>query len=248
MGNIVDSFVFLPPQYSNNTRPEIPDDWIFIESTSGYRIPCLYKKTSSKYTIIYSHGNAEDLYMLDTWIRYLSTITPISIIAYDYTGYGASYSPIDKQIYPSEYNCYEDIYSIYRFLINNGVDSNNIIAFGRSLGTGPSCYLAQHHQLGGLILQSAYMSIDKVKIPFSVPGLERFNNLNRISTIKCKVVFIHGKEDQYIPLIHSQTLSNKCGQRNVYWWVDGGGHNDLEYVSGEEYINNMRLFLDSVFN
>jgi len=42
------------------------------------------------------------------------------------------------------------------------VESDNIYIFGRSLGSGPSLYLASRRKIGGLILMSPFTSIQGV--------------------------------------------------------------------------------------
>ena len=57
--------------------------------------------------------------------------------------------------------CYDDIDAAYAFLTENLHQlPENIVVYGRSLGSGPSCYLAERLskkkvKLGGLVLQVA---------------------------------------------------------------------------------------------
>ena len=59
----------------------------------------------------------------------------------------------------SEANCYDDIDAAYNFLTEKmQMKPENIVLYGRSLGSGPSCYLAErlqkeNIQIGGIILQ-----------------------------------------------------------------------------------------------
>ncbi|EGR30012.1 hypothetical protein IMG5_144450 [Ichthyophthirius multifiliis] len=39
------------------------------------------------------------------------------------------------------------------------IQEKNIFLFGRSIGTGPACFLGSKRQPGGIILMSAYTSI-----------------------------------------------------------------------------------------
>lgn len=65
----------------------------------------------------------------------------------EYTGYGSN----EEFFEPSEEYIYNDIECVYEYLINEkGLSSKNIILYGRSLGSGPSCYLAEKFpNLGG---------------------------------------------------------------------------------------------------
>ena len=88
-------------------------------------------------SIIYSHGNGEDIGTLEDLLQ--SWKEPEwEIIAFDYPGYGLSEGK------PSESGCYEAISVVYEHLVETlNRDSNRVIAWGRSLGTGPTTYLAE---------------------------------------------------------------------------------------------------------
>lgn len=43
-------------------------------------------------TILFSHGNAEDLNTAYSWMKKLSKNLSVNVIGYDYTGYGYSNS------------------------------------------------------------------------------------------------------------------------------------------------------------
>jgi len=43
--------------------------------------------------------------------------------------------------------------------MNHQYDVKNVIFYGRSMGTGPACYLASKYECGGLIMCSAYTTV-----------------------------------------------------------------------------------------
>ena len=65
---------------------------------------------------------------------------------------------------PTEKNCYADIEAAYRYLLEvRRIPPEQIVLYGRSLGSGPSCYLAaktarEGRSVGGVILQSPLLS------------------------------------------------------------------------------------------
>lgn len=56
---------------------------------------------------------------------------------------------------------YDEIESVYTYLVEEReVPPERIMLFGRSVGSGPTCYLAQkYNNFMGVILESAFMSI-----------------------------------------------------------------------------------------
>ena len=78
----------------------------------------------------------------------------INILGYDYSGYGCSSGT------PSVSNTIADINACYQFLLQaKGKRPEDIVVYGQSVGSGPSCDLAaQEKDLKGLVLHSPLMS------------------------------------------------------------------------------------------
>jgi len=65
----------------------------------------------------------------------------------EYSGYG-DFNDNDTEC--SEANIYDDIECVYKYITTEkNIDPKTIILYGRSLGSGPTCYLAEHHVVGG---------------------------------------------------------------------------------------------------
>jgi fermentation-respiration switch protein FrsA (DUF1100 family) len=154
MGNKLSSLVFQPPEvtYTHTKRPLI---WL---PTKDHRpIPAFYIDRQAKVTFLFSHGNAEDLGTIYEWFLMFTMELNINLLAYDYEGYGRTTGT------PSEKSCYENIDAAYEYLTQTMNQSpENIVLYGRSLGTGPSLYLAERLakegvQLGGIVLQVSFL-------------------------------------------------------------------------------------------
>ena len=165
MGSKLSSLVFQPPEVSYfHSKKQII--WLRAvrncsnnpsssssSSNTGISIPAFYLDRKSKITILFSHGNAEDLGLIYEWFCEFSKAVHVNVLAYDYEGYGKAVG------HPNEQSCYANIDAAYSFLTETlHINPENIVLFGRSLGRGPSCYLAerlhcQNVQLGGMILQ-----------------------------------------------------------------------------------------------
>ncbi|CAL9080135.1 unnamed protein product [Musa acuminata var. zebrina] len=69
---------------------------------------------------------------------------------YDYSEYGAStveiiYHAFLYGVYPSEYNTYADIETVYQCLQTEyGAGQEDLILYGQSVGSGPTLHLAAH--------------------------------------------------------------------------------------------------------
>lgn len=229
-----------------------PDNVIFQPQPSSYkddgRIIKLVtpgdKKISAKYyankqavyTILFSHGNAEDIGDIEPLIWYL-TDAGFNVLTYDYRGYGTSEGE------PSEQNSYEDIESAYKYLTQElRTPAGRIILHGRSLGGGPSIDLAAREPVGGLILESTFTSAFRVVTRWRVIPFDKFENINKIAGVKCPVLVIHGKEDWTIPFHHGEALFAAAPGPKFSFWVAQAGHNDLFNTARQSYIESIQRF------
>lgn len=53
-------------------------------------IPAFFIDRDAKFTMLFSHGNAEDLGMIIQYFREVSHILEVNIFSYEYSGYGMS--------------------------------------------------------------------------------------------------------------------------------------------------------------
>jgi fermentation-respiration switch protein FrsA (DUF1100 family) len=195
---------------------------------------------NATYTILYSHGNAEDLGDIQDILHQFYE-HGFSIMAYDYSGYGTSTGT------PSEQTTYTNILTVYEHLLHEyHLRAEDILVFGRSVGGGPSVDLAARKPVGGLIIESSFVSAFRVVTRFPIFPFDKFNNLCKISAVSCPVLVIHGKRDGTIPFWHGKTLYEKAHFPKMKFWVDKAHHDDVVWIAGEVYWNVIEQFVDLV--
>lgn len=229
MGGTISALVFQPPNVSYNIVA-VPLVW--LQTESGNQIPAFYIDRKAKVTLLFSHGNAEDLGLIYEWFVSLSAELKVNVLAYEFDGYGRSSAAL-----PSEQACYEDISAAYHFLTKELRQlPENIVLYGRSLGSGPTLFLAEKLarekvRLGGVILQSPITSIFRILFPFrwTLPG-DHFCNIDKIGNVNAPLLVIHGIKDEIVPFAHGEELflASQVEMRAKPLWVDGAGHNNLE--------------------
>jgi len=192
-----DGMIFQPHPSSYKDTAEI----LKLTSTNGNKISALYlADPSAKFTLLVSHGNAEDLDDDRDWLEKLRR-AGFSVFAYDYQGYGTSEGK------PSEQALYDDENAAYDYLVAKlKTAPERIVIFGRSVGSGPAVNIAARSPTAGLILQSAFVSTFRVLTRIPILPFDKFPNSKDIRRVHCPVLIMHGTADGVIDLWHGQKL------------------------------------------
>lgn len=169
-----------------------------VEVARGMKIPVLVvTHPNAKYTMIYSHGNATDCGAMFPMYCMIALYLKINVVGYDYTGYGASMA---AGIPPTEKQTYKDIKAVYDYCLRTKLvsdPSSEIVLYGQSVGSGPSCYLAgcsKTRPIAGLVLHSPILSgLRVITDSRFLACFDIFPNIKRIRNIKVPLFVIHGK-------------------------------------------------------
>ena len=171
--------------------------------------------------VIFGHGNGE---IIDFWPVKLEGFTRlgIALLLVEYPGYGSSAgSPSQDSIVQTFVAAYDDLVS------RKDIDSSRIIFFGRSLGGGAVCALAQRRSPAALILMSTFTSVRSFAKQFLLPSFlvrDPFDNLSVIKNYPGPVLILHGRRDEVIPFTHGRKLYKSAQNGKMISYE--AGHND----------------------
>lgn len=224
------------PRYKEND-PNI----IKISLPDGLEISGIYlKNPDAKYTILYSHGNAEDLGTVQHRLQnYLQA--GFSIISYDYPGYGTSEGQTNEK------STYQAVFAVYNYLTENlNIAPSDIIAYGFSIGSGPTLELATKKPLAAVILQSPLLSVFRYITCIQIFPWDTYDNYKKISQIKVPILIYHGTRDIIIPFFHGKFLWNKAPFPKTFVKIPKAGHNNLLTLAGQTYWDTLRKFVSSL--
>jgi abhydrolase domain-containing protein 17 len=228
-----DSMIFLPQPASYSD----PKDRLKLPVTATEKIAALYlPNPQSTYTLLYIHGNAEDLGDIRPVLDRLRS-WGFSVFAYDYRGFGTSDG------HPSEQNAYQEAEAAYTYLTQQlKVPPARIMLYGRSVGGGSATELATRHPVAGLILESTFTSAFRVVVPFPLLPFDKFTNLDKLAKVRCPVLILHGEADRTIPVHHGQQLYAAAPEPKQALWVAQADHNDFTWVAGERHRQALLTF------
>lgn len=195
---------------------------------------------TAKYTMLYLHGNYEDLGSVAEYIpAFLQQ--GYAVFAVDYRGYGHSEGA------SSEKNIYADARVAYDYMrMQLGVPPERIVLFGYSLGGAPAVELALHQPAAGLVLQGAFVSAYRVMTHYPLVMGDKLVNLAKVPRLKLPVLYLHGTEDRTVPIWHGEALYAATQARKMKLFVEGGHHSGLADFTGPRYWETLKAFTDSL--
>lgn len=201
----------------------------FVEKTfkveNGEIHGLFFPKENSKGLIFYCHGNAGSM---ESWGVHAEDFKAYDydLLMFDYRGYGKSPGQVG-----SEDEFLGDSETIFKEMLKS-YKKENIIIYGRSLGTGVASYLASKYHVKYLVLETPYFSFESMMgnhYPFLPKFLLRFplRQESFISKIKSPIHMFHGTEDETIPYSEATKLHQKYPEKLKFTTIPGGLHNNL---------------------
>jgi len=220
-----------------NANEEIPA--YLIHPSADARLAC-GRNGRRPLTILYSHGNAEDIALLLDYAVDLAEAAQVSVFCYEYVGY--SLSKLNHGASPTESGCKRSVEAAWRYLTTElNIPPNDIVILGRSIGSGPAVHLASRPHIegtahsplnaSGVILQSPIESgaraIFGKKTSWVGYYADLFRNYEKVHAITAPVGIMHGTDDEVVPVENGKALHALVQQAVPPLWMQGYGHNDM---------------------
>lgn len=237
-----ESFIFHPhalPQNYTFSYPETFEE-VMLNTPDGEKINALHFKTENpKGVVLYFHGNAGNL---ADWGSVAQQFLPnnYDLFIMDYRGFGKSTGKVSKN------NLVLDAQFCYSHLIEQGYKADEIVIYGRSIGTGVASTLARTTEHAKLILESPFNNMTALVnhyapfLPIKLLLRYKFPTDENIAVLSTPVYIIYGKQDEIIPYQLAEQL--KAANANINSYIfDSGGHNNL--ASQAKFFPVMREIL-----
>lgn len=171
--------------------------------------------------IVFFHGNGELIDFLPA-----DFAEPrrwgLGVLLVEFPGYGRSSGA------PSQETITDTALAAHEWTRTQGtIDSQRIIAYGRSLGGGAAAILAAQRPIAGLVLESTFTSVRSFAHDFWLPELavlDPFDTLAVLAAYEGPVLILHGSRDQVVPVHHAEALARAA--RHSELELVSCGHND----------------------
>ena len=217
---------------------------VWIETADGVLIHGWYfPHEESEWIVVLSHGNAGNISgriaIAETLLK-----SGAAVLMYDYRGYGKSEGR------PSESGFYKDIDAVIGYLSDEReYPKQKIVMYGRSIGAAVAAYAAANHDLGGVVLDSAFINLKRMVrevYPFVPAFLAKYDfptdeyllQLNGIP-----VMIMHSPGDEIIGFHHGEYLFELAPEPKRFIQLRGG-HNDNFFLSRDVIEQSWTDFLN----
>lgn len=179
--------------------------------------------------ILFAHGNAGNLSHRADEVRLLHDRLAVSVLIFDYRGYGRSEGS------PDEAGILQDARAARAWLAERaGVAESDIVLLGRSIGGAVAVDLAAEDGAAGLILQSTFTSLPETAsvhypwLPAKLLMRTRLESINKIGRYDGPLLASHGNADTIVPYRLGRQLFEAAvnSHDKKFLTIEGGDHND----------------------
>jgi hypothetical protein len=222
-----------------------------IETSDGVAISGWYVPHSSPNgTILFFHGNAGNISDRLVGIKEFYRLS-YNVLIIDYRGYGLSAGT------PSEQGTYLDAQAAWAYLTRTrGELPKRIALFGRSLGGAVAIDLASRLGEEGpaaLVVESTFASLASIGqrhypfLPIRWLITHRYDSIGKVDKIKCPKLFLHGVDDELIPIANARLLFEAAASPKRFIETPGV-HNSSGFTYSSEYSARLAVFLYRAIN
>jgi pimeloyl-ACP methyl ester carboxylesterase len=208
-----------------------------FKTTDNIALTAWLVRGDSKFLAIYFHGNGASLPGRTERIRELNRLG-LSVLAVEYRGFGATAGQ------PGESGFSRDADAAYAYARSLGFNSDTIILYGESLGTGVATALAARSPVAGVILDAPYSSAVDVAadrywaFPIRLMMRDQFRSDLVIGKLAMPVLILHGEDDEVVPIKYGRRLSELGGKNVTFVPIEQAGHVVLDEEEAQDQVKH----------
>lgn len=223
-----DYFFFRPEMLPKNFEYRYPfpfTEHTFEMEDGGVINALQFKVPNSQGVVFYLKGNSRSL---KGWGKFAKDFVSkgYDFFMIDYRGFGKSKGRRTESI------LLNDAQTVYKWL-SKEYPEEQIVVYGRSLGSGIGARLASWNDPRMLILDSPYFSFyHQIRrygwwLPLRYLLRYQLRTDQFIKKVTCPIYIIHGNKDRLISYAQGKRLHEISADRSTLITIEGGGHNNL---------------------
>ncbi len=249
MFGLQNSLIFFPSVHPDGIwHPRglaFEDAW--FEASDGTRLHGWYvPREPARGVVLFAHGNAGNLSHRAEILRELVDTLGVSVMIFDYRGYGRSAGA------PSEQGILSDARAARRWLAERAqIAEPEIILLGESLGGAVMVDLAASDGARALVLLDTFSSLADVGayhypwLPVRLFLRTRLDSVSKIGDYHGPLLQIHGDADSIVPLALARRVFDAANEPKRFVIVHGADHNDLPSSSFYRAFDELLSQLES---
>jgi len=225
-----DSLLFHPQPLNEVQRVSIKHRFPAVEEIvieeRGTKLQAWHVKGApGKPLVIYFGGNAEEVSWMIEDAR--TRVPGVGWLLVSYRGYGGSEGS------PSEATISADALRWYDHAVKE-LGATNVIAFGRSLGSGAAVFLASERKISSVVLVTPFDSLVEVAkhhypyLPVRLMLRHPFDSAERAPKLSMPLLCIAASRDEVIPMEHARRLYEAWGGPKQWVELQGANHNSTD--------------------
>jgi uncharacterized protein len=226
----VEQVLIYPQSVVPSSAPSGPGEGhqVWIETEDHQHLDARYFPHPDPQAVaLYCHGNVGTVDKWAVLVRRLSQMHRLSILVFDYRGYGRSTGRAHER------GILHDAEAARSWLAaENGIRPCDVVLIGRSLGGAVAVDLAANGGARGLILESTFSSLPDVA-DFHAPWLlpqwnmtQRLNSAEKIKSYSGPLLQSHGSADHLIPLTVAKQLFENASEPKKFIVVPEARHSE----------------------
>ena len=244
-------FILHPTRLAKTHQFEFEHDQDFEElffknTAKNLYINAIYFKTKlipSNGLVFYLHGNAGNIQKSGQLATDFTNIG-YDVLMIDYRGFGKSqgHCTSAEQMHEDVQWIYEQVLQMYAY------NEDEIIVYGRSLGSGMATKLAADNKPKSLVLETPFCSVADVAqkyikilpLRFWEKKLRfNFENNRQVPDIQCPIYIFQGTKDKIVPYHSAEKLKPLLSEKSYFVTIEGGNHHNLrDFLEYNHYLNH----------
>jgi alpha-beta hydrolase superfamily lysophospholipase len=250
MTNIVDHPIITERYFFPRPDPP-PRPWMVDVPGTGEELACVRNDRGRSAAVLHFHGNGE---VVADWGDFVTALDARGVDAFlgEYRGYGGSSGR------PALTHLLEDALVVFDAITAVGRKSEDIVVYGRSIGSLAAAHVAAHRRVHALVLESGINDLyERLALrvrPSEIDATDEqlrsavkagFDQTAKIARSTCQVLVLHCEHDDMVRKHHAVANAAAAGGRARLVMFPRGDHNSIHAFNSEAIVDAVTMMAET---